>query len=112
MIRIVDSEVLPPELTCIFQSLEYGENGYLAFRSIAQVDKVINFDFALYLNDYEKQEVQNWRMKVLNYQGSNIDIDNLGNYFYFYSDHFFLKEFNNIQTELYFKGLLKIQSIY
>lgn len=97
------NDILPIELKTSFDSLDYEEEGGLTAHSIKYLDNELHFDFSIFLGDVEQNETQYWQLQVLNYRDSKIDIDNLGGYFNFYSDHFLLWEFTDIETELYFK---------
>lgn len=96
-------DILPTDLKEIFRSLDYDEEGGLTANAIKYLDTELHFDFSLFLGGIEKNEIQKWRLQILNYRDSRIDIDNLGGYFNFYSDHFLLWEFIDSETELYFK---------
>ena len=96
-------DILPNDLKETFHSLDYDEEGGLTANSIKYLDNELHFDFSLFLGDIEQNETQLWQLQVLNYRDSKIDIDNLGGYFSFYSDHFLLWEFIDKETELYFK---------
>jgi hypothetical protein len=97
------NDILPLELKASFDSLDYEEEGGLTALSLKYLDNELHFDFSIFLGDLEQNETQNWQLQVLNYRDSKIDIDNLGSYFCFYSDHFLLWEFTDFETELYFK---------
>jgi hypothetical protein len=97
------NDILPLELGSSFDSLDYEENGGLTAHSIKYLDNELHFDFSIFLGDVEHNETQYWQLQILNYCNSKIDIDNLGGYFKFYSDHFLLWEFTDVSTELYFK---------
>ncbi|RZK01794.1 MAG: hypothetical protein EOO46_19210, partial [Flavobacterium sp.] len=97
------NDILPIELKTSFDSLDYEEEGGLTAHSIKYLDNELHFDFSIFLGDVEQNETQNWQLKVLNYRDSRIDIQDLGGYFNFYSDHFLLWEFIDNETELYFK---------
>ena len=84
------NDILPQELKTSFDSLDYEEEGGLRAHSIKYLDNELHFDFSLFLGDIEQNETQHWQLQVLNYRDSKVDIQNLGGYFYFYSDHFLL----------------------
>lgn len=96
-------DILPVDLKTTLDSFDYDEDGGLTVRAIKYLDNELHFDFALYVGDLEENETQYWQLQVKNYRDSKIDIDNLGGYFNFYSDHFLLWEFMDSETELYFK---------
>ena len=97
-------DILPTELKNSLDSLDYEEEGGLIVHSIKYFDRVLHFDFSIFLGDVECNERQYWQMQVLNYRDSKIDIDNLGGYFRFFSDHYILSEFLDNTTDLYFKN--------
>ena len=97
------NDILPIDLKESFDSLDYEESDGLTVQSIRYLDNELHFDFSIFLGDVEQNETQHWRLQVLNYRDSKIDIGNLGSYFKFYSDHFLLWEFTDNLTELYFK---------
>lgn len=98
------NNILPKDLEETFHSLDYDEEGGLTVNSIKYLDNDLHFDFSLFLGDIEQNETQLWQLQVLNCRDSKIDIDNLGGYFNFFSDHFLLWEFIDNETELYFKN--------
>lgn len=96
--------IIPNDLEEVFSSLDYEEDGGLTIRSFRYLNKDLHVDFLLYLGDAHKNETQNWRLEVLGYRDSKIDIDNLGGYFNFYSEHYLLSEYIDNHTQLYFKN--------
>jgi len=101
MIELTD--IFPRELKAIFDSLSYEEEGDLKVHLIKYLDNELHFDFSLFLGDQDQNSTQHWQLQVLNYRDSKIDIDNLGSYFHFYSNHFLLWKYIDKETELYFK---------
>jgi hypothetical protein len=96
--------ILPKDLEETFHSLDYDQEGGLTVDAVKYLNNEMHFDFSLFLGDIEQNETQLWQLQVLNYRDSKIDIDNLGGYFNFFSDHFLLWEFIDNETELYFKN--------
>jgi len=99
-------DILPLELKASFENGDYDDgdpDGGLQANSIKYLNNEVHFDFSIYLGYNREYEIQNWQLQVLNYQDSKIDIDNLGCYFNFYSDHFLLWEFNESEVGLYFQ---------
>jgi hypothetical protein len=105
MKEIVDTDIMPAELVAAFGSLDYEEEGGLSVHSIKYLENEVHFAFSLFMGKIEPQQDECWQLKILNYRDAKIDIDNLSNYFRFYSDHYLLKEYNNVSTDLYFKRL-------
>jgi len=103
MIEIDDKDILPEELRTHFGSLDYEEEGGLSVCSIKYLENEVHFDFSLFMGKIDQNETQYWQMQIFDYRDSKIDLDNLGGYFQFYSDHFLLWEFIDRETELYFK---------
>lgn len=101
MIELTD--ILPIDLKNIFESVDYDEAGGLKFHSSLYLNNELHFNFSLFVDDDEYSETQFWQLQVLGYRDAKIDINKLGNYFEFYSDHFLLCEFTDEQTELYFR---------
>ena len=87
MIEIEGTDIMPAELISVFGSLDYEEEGGLSVHSIKYLEDEVHFEFSLFMGKIEPQQDEYWQLKVLNYRDSKIDIDNLGSYFRFYSDH-------------------------
>jgi hypothetical protein len=96
-------DILPADLKATFESLDYEEEGGLTIQSIKYLNSELHFDFALELDYIEPNEPQLWQLQIKNYRDGKIDLENLGSYFEFYSDHFLLWEYTDAETELYFK---------
>ena len=97
-------KILPLELEDYFSSINYEGEGFLQVNEIKFFNNEMYFNFSIYIGNYEKNEIQYWQLKVINYRDSKIDIENLGGYFEFYSNHFLLWEFIDDEVELYFKN--------
>ena len=97
------SNILPEDLKSSFDSIDYEEEGGLVAQSLNYFDHELHFTFSIFLGDINQNQTQCWKLQVLNYRDSKIDVDNMGGYFRFYCDHFLLSEFTDTKTELYFK---------
>ena len=95
--------ILPSDLEEAFSSIAYEEEGSIKVQSINFNDENSIVDFTIKNGYSDENETQNWQMQIFGYRTSKIDLENLGDQFYFYSDHFLLWEFIDKETELYFK---------
>ncbi|MDI9874058.1 hypothetical protein [Flectobacillus rivi] len=93
--------ILPIELEEAFSSAEFENDGGLEICSIEYLENELLFNFSFYLDELEERQRQYWQLKVNGYIESKID--NFGNFMTFYSEHNLLAEFQDVETELYFK---------
>jgi len=97
------TNILPIELEEAFNSVEFENEGGLAVCSVEYLDNEFVLNFSFYADEFEERKKQLWQLQVKGYRDSRIDIDNLGDFITFYSEHNLLAEYNDIETELYFK---------
>jgi hypothetical protein len=97
------NNILPTELEEAFSSVEFENEGGLEICSIEYLDNELLFNFSFYLEKQEQLTKQFWQLQVKGYIDSKIDLDNLGDFITFYTEHNLLAEFKDIETELYFK---------
>ena len=96
--------ILPPELNKTFESLDFEENGDLTVFGINFTSRGTELNFTLKVDFGKGSETQEWKMIVENCVDLKVDFDNIGEYFYFYDEHFLLYEFEDENVELYVKN--------
>jgi hypothetical protein len=94
------TDILPPALKEILDSLDYEGDGGIIFRSVSLQGEDLIYEFSIKPWG-ESWACQVWRMQVKNYSDFKLEAGFESGYLSFYSDHFLLWEYTDINTELY-----------
>lgn len=93
--------ILPIELEEAFSSPEFENDGGLEICSVKYLENELLLNFSFYSEDQDERRKQYWQLGVNGYIESKIG--DFGSFISFYSEHILLAEFQDIETELYFK---------
>ena len=93
--------ILPIELEDAFSSPEFENDGRLEICSVEYLENELFLNFSFYSDEHDERRKQYWQLSVNGYIESKIG--DFGSFMSFYSEHILLAEFQDIETELYFK---------